>query len=317
MSKTQNLTKFLDRFWYLKQAWAIFKTKYLALAVLELLSWILLLIITLLVLFMSTWLPDGLDLIDLTKIDLDGFGIRLNSIDSVKDWLITVRNTHSATFWQLLLSLPVLLTLGLMTLYSSLRTIAFLTIVESKTNEYWSEFKTLLRHSFWPLTLASLVSGLIILAGLVLLIVPGVWLAWSFMFLPYFIVLGKLALWPSIVASTRQLKKSFGSTIELLVVYGVFSSLFDASFQSSSSILLDALASWISSSILMLSFLSIYRQSTESKADQDLIVIKSDPWIKWAKALAILGVVVLLGVTVLLNLGTEIIFNTDYIGSNK
>ncbi len=314
MSKTQNLTKFLDRFWYLKQAWAIFKTKYLELAALELLSWVVLLIIAVVALVISAWFLGGLDLINVSVDSLKNWPSNLR-FDSIEHWLISVRNTHSATFWQFSYSVPLLLTLGLMMLYSSLRTIALLVVIESNSKEYWSKFKTLLRHNFWPLTLASLVSGLIILAGSTLFIVPGVWLALSFIFLPYFIVLGKLALWPSIVASTRQLKRSFGTMVGLIVIFTVFSSLVDAIFKSNSSMLLNALASWISSSILMLSFLSIYRQSTESKADQDLIIVKSDPWIKWAKALAILGVVVLLGVTVLINLGTEIIFNTDYIGS--
>ncbi|TSC66135.1 MAG: hypothetical protein CEO22_213 [Candidatus Berkelbacteria bacterium Gr01-1014_85] len=319
MSKTSALTKFLDRFWYLKQAWAIFKTKYLDLAALEVLTWVVMLLITLVVIAMSGWLLNGLDILDLTKVDINGFGLRLNSIDSAKDWLITVRNTHSATYWQLLLSVPVLLTLGLITFYTSVRTIALLVVIESNRNQYWSKFKTLLSQSFWPLVLASFVSGLIVLAGLTLFIVPGVWLALSFMFLPYFIVLGKLAVWPSIVASTRQLKRSFRTVVELMAVYFMFGSLVDSIFQPNSSsnlsMLLNALTSWILSLILMLSLLSIYRQSAESKTDEDLIVIKADSWIKWAKALTIIGVIVLLGITVLINFGTDLIFNTDYIGS--
>lgn len=317
MSKTPNLTNFLDRFWYLKQAWAIFKTKYLALAVLELLSWAVLVIIIISVVAISTWFLNQVGIIN-SSFDALGLSPDSLTLDSVKHWLISVRNTHSASFWQFSYSLPFLLIFGLLTLFSSMYSIAFLTIVESKTNDYWAEFKTSLRHSFWPLTLASLVSGLIIQAGLTLFIIPGLWLVVSFIFLPYFIVLAKLTLWPSIVASIRQLKRSFWTVVQLIIVFSVFSSLVDDIVKSNPSVLsmlLNALASWISSALLMLSFLSIYRQSVESKADQDLITIKSDPWIKWAKALAILGVIALLGVTVLLNLGTEIIFNTDYIGS--
>lgn len=305
MSKTSALTKFLDRFWYLKQAWAIFKTKYIDLAVLELLSGALLLIIVLIIAMTIAQLFYG----------FDGFYLDKITLASAENWLVSVRNMHSATFWQLRFSAPVLLAIGLLTPYSSFRTIAFLVVVDSKREEYRSKLKTLLRDNFWALTVASLVSGLITLAGLTLFVLPGVWLTVGFVFLPYFIVLGKLPLWPAIAASIKHLYKSFQLILGLIVLYILFNGLSDLVFEPDSIAItiLNGIASWIISSFMALSILIIYRHFTESKDGKSITDTNSNRLIKWSQAFAILGVVVVLVATVAINLATQIVFNTDFI----
>jgi len=82
-------------------------------------------------------------------------------------------------------------------------------------------------NKFVPVFLTALVSGLLIVLGSVLLILPGIYLAVSYMFAQLFVIDKHLSFWPAMETSRRLITKKWfsflglGLLMSLLIVSGL------------------------------------------------------------------------------------------------
>jgi hypothetical protein len=85
---------------------------------------------------------------------------------------------------------------------------------------YFDGFK-----AFLPLFLISMVGGLIVLAGFLALIIPGIYLATAFTWASLLVIDRGMDFWPAMMASMKVVNKNFWGTLGFLLLQGLIVSL--------------------------------------------------------------------------------------------
>lgn len=83
-------------------------------------------------------------------------------------------------------------------------------------SDFFNGFK-----KFLPLFLTSLVSGILIALGLVALILPGIYLAVSYMFAPLFVIDKNMEFWSAMETSRKLITKRWWSFFGLAIALGI------------------------------------------------------------------------------------------------
>ena len=100
----------------------------------------------------------------------------------------------------------------------------FVFYLESGKNVRFEDFLDGFKH-FTGLLFYTLVAGLIIFLGMLAFVLPGIYLAVSYIFTPFYIIFGKIDFWESMELSRKLVQREWFSIFGFVLVLGVINLL--------------------------------------------------------------------------------------------